>query len=52
MADMLGRRPEPEITREDVTSIMRFLMRIDANVEESRAVLIEEDDEEEDQEGP
>jgi hypothetical protein len=42
------RRPEPEITREEVSSIMSFLMRIDAKVEEIRSILLEDEDEQED----
>jgi len=39
---------EPEITREEVSSIMSFLMRIDAKVEEIRSFLLEDEDEQED----
>jgi hypothetical protein len=40
------RRPEPEITREDVNSIMEFLMRLDEKVEKIRAFLLGDDEEE------
>jgi hypothetical protein len=45
------RRPEPGITFEDVSSMIRILMRIEAKVEEIHAVL-EIDGEEEDENHP
>jgi hypothetical protein len=42
------RTPEPEITREDVDSIMSFMMQIDEKVDEIRAFLLEDEDEQED----
>lgn len=44
---MWRHRPEPEITSEEVSSIMSFLMRIDAKVE-IRSFLLEDEDEQED----
>jgi hypothetical protein len=45
------RRPvEPEITREDVNLMMAYLMRLDAKVEEIRALLLEDEDGEENRE--
>jgi len=45
---MWRRTTEPEITHEEVSSIMSFLMRIDAKVEEIRSFLLEDEDEQED----
>ena len=42
------RKPEPEITREDVNSIMSFLMGIDSKVEEIRVILLEDENGQED----
>jgi hypothetical protein len=42
------RAPDPEITREDVNSIMRYLMQLDEKVEQIRSFLMEDEDEQED----
>jgi hypothetical protein len=42
------RAPEPEITREEVTWIMLYLMGIDRKVTEIRLFLLEDEDEQED----
>jgi hypothetical protein len=44
---VLGRRSAPEITGDDVRSIMVFLMQLDAKLDEIRALLQEPDDGEE-----
>jgi hypothetical protein len=51
MAKVRWRRSEPEMTREDVNSIMTFLMTIDEKVDDVRTYLIGEDDGEENEEG-
>lgn len=45
---MWRRSTEPEITREDVDSIMVYLMSLDEKVEDIRAFLLGEGDEQED----
>jgi hypothetical protein len=50
MAKVQWRRSEPGITREEVNSIMTFLMAIDEKVDDVRTYLIGEEDGEEDQE--
>jgi hypothetical protein len=50
-ASLRRRGSDPEITRDDVSSIMTFLMRIDEKVDDVRTYLIGEEDGEEDQEG-
>jgi hypothetical protein len=45
---MWRRSTEPEITREDVNSIMSYLMGIDDKVEQIRSFLLEDADEQED----
>jgi hypothetical protein len=46
------RRPaEPEITREDVNLMMAYLMRLDAKVDEIKALLLEDEDGEENRAG-
>jgi hypothetical protein len=42
------RTAEPEITREEVTWMMSFLMGIDRKVSEIRSFLLEDEDEQED----
>jgi hypothetical protein len=42
------RSPEPEITREDVNSIMVYLMSLGEKVERIRRFLMEDDGEQED----
>lgn len=51
MTGVRWRRPEPEITRDDVNSIMTFLMTIDEKVNDVRTYLIGDEDGEEDEEG-
>ena len=46
---MLGRRPEPLLTRQDVNGIIELLMRLDDNVKAIRLIAEGEDDGEEDE---
>ena len=51
MAMVRWRRSEPEITREEVNSIITFLMAIDEKLDDVRTYLMGDDDGEEDQAG-